>query len=104
MRFAYDSVMTLRPLIAATALLAASAGLATTAAAAVNGPTTEAAPTETSSAGRTGAPTRPSQMQRRTERYRPGVPLKRRVIEAPGAAVMMIPASFEPAMGPFSPL
>ncbi len=91
--------MTLRPLIAGTALLAASVGLAATAASAANGPTAE-----TSAVGSSGVPTRPSQMQRKTERYRPGVPLKPRVIEAPGAAVMMIPASYEPATGPFSPI
>ena len=92
--------MTLRPLIAGTVLLAASVGLS---AAAANGPTGETVSAETSTAGTSGVPNRPSQLQRRYERYRPGVPLKPRVIEAPGAAVMMIPAAFEPAMGPFSP-
>lgn len=89
--------MTLRPLIAGTALLAATVGLAASAASAMPGPTAEA-----STAGTGTVPTRPTQTQRRFDRLRPGVPLKPRVIEAPGAAVMMIPASFEPATGPFS--
>ena len=56
---------------------------------------------ETTTAGTT---TRPQQTARKAERTRPGTtPLKPRVIEAPGAALMVIPASYDPAQnGPFS--
>lgn len=85
--------MTLRPLLAAATLLAAPAALANAAWAQPGSETT------TSSTA-----TRTTQTTRKVERTRPhGTPLKPRVIEAPGAALMMIPASYDPTQnGPFS--
>ena len=83
--------MSLRPLIAVLTLFAAPVALA----AGQPG-------SETTGASTTNAPPRTTQPQRKVERLRPAPPLAPRVIEAPGAAVMMIPASFEPASGPFS--
>lgn len=83
--------MTLRPALAGIALLATlAAGVAS------------AEPnTETTTASNVTA-VRQSQTARKNDRVRPG-PLKPRVIEAPGAAVMMIPASFDATQtGPFS--
>lgn len=88
--------MTLRPFIAAFALLAAPSAMAAGDASAQPGVDTGTTATST--------PSRTPQVQRKFDRVRPGTPLKPRVIEAPGAAVMMIPASFDSAMGPFSPL
>ena len=87
--------MTLRPFISAVMILAAPAALA--AVAQPNQPSSDAASASAATA-------RGSIVNRR-ERVRPTLPLKPRVIEAPGAAVMMIPASFDPTQnGPFAPL
>jgi hypothetical protein len=86
--------MALRYLFAAITVLAAPVALAAT-------PSGQPG-TDTATAGVTARTTQPP---RRIERTRPGTPLKPRVIEAPGAALMMIPASYDPSLpGPFSPL
>ena len=89
----YRSTMTLRPLIVGLALLTSPAALAAT-------PASQPG-SDTASAGTAAAPRTP-QVTRKVDRTRPSL-LKPRVIEAPGAAVMMIPASFDPLQdGPFS--
>ncbi len=86
--------MTLRSIIVGIALLTVPAVVATAASAQPGSETT------------TGSTTpRTTQTTRKVERTRPGTPLKPRVIEAPGAALMMIPASYDATQGgPFSPL
>lgn len=90
----YDTTMTLRTLLAAVAFVAAPAALAA-----------GAPPTQSSSDSvSTASPTPRGTTVNRRDRVRPGQPLGPRVIEAPGAAVMMIPASFDTMQnGPFSP-
>lgn len=78
--------MTLRPLGLILALLAVPAFAADSASA----PSQQTSDT---------APVRAGQPQRRTDR-KPMIPLKPRVIEAPGAAMMMIPAAYAPVGGP----
>lgn len=82
----YDSAMTLRPLLAAAALLAAPAAQA-----ADPSPATQTA----DSAARSDGPARGA-MPRKADRKQPGVPARSRIMDAPGVALMMIPAAWDP--------
>lgn len=87
--------MTLRPVLALLTLIAASSASAT------NAPPVT---TNTDTAASTTTTSRSTQTTRKVERARPSAPLKPRMIEAPGAALMMIPASYDPSrIGPFAP-
>ncbi|KQN26710.1 hypothetical protein ASE86_11655 [Sphingomonas sp. Leaf33] len=81
--------MTLRPLLAAVALLAAPAALA----ADPSSPATQTA----DGAARSDGPTRGA-MPRKADRKQPGVPSRSRIMDAPGVALMMIPAAWDPEM------
>lgn len=76
--------MTLRPTLALAALIATPA-LAAEPSASTSAASSASQPSVETSSARTS--------QRRNDR-RPVPPLRQRVIEAPGAAMMMIPASF----------
>ncbi|MES2339422.1 MAG: hypothetical protein V4537_15125 [Pseudomonadota bacterium] len=89
--------MTLRPTLAAITLFALPVTC-------IGGVAMARPGSDTATTGGTTT-VRTTQTQRKIERPRPGTPLKPRMIEAPGAAVMMIPAGYDATQtGPFSPL
>ncbi|MFD1786254.1 hypothetical protein ACFSC3_01590 [Sphingomonas floccifaciens] len=77
--------MTLRSLLAAAALLAAPAVQAADTAPPSTG-------TETGSRAESGSR---ATMPRKPERKLPGAPIRPRIVDAPGAALMMIPAAYD---------
>lgn len=78
--------MTLRPLFAAVALLAAPA---------VQAAESSTAP-QTADGGQRSESSPRTALQRKAERKQPGIPTRPRIIDAPGAALMMIPAAWDP--------
>ncbi len=83
----YDSAMTLRPLLAAAALLAAPA---------VQAADPSPSPQTADSAPRAENSLRAAMPRKSAERKQPGLPARPRVFDAPGVALMMIPAAWDP--------
>ncbi|HET9511942.1 MAG TPA: hypothetical protein VFO80_12415 [Sphingomonas sp.] len=78
--------MTLRHVLAAAALIAAPAAQAAD-------PSPAAQATDVGSRVETGVR---GTAARKIERKQPGIPTRPRIIDAPGAALMMIPAAWDP--------
>jgi len=82
----YDLAMTLRPMLAAAVLLAAPAAQAAD-------PSSASTTAESGTRAETSPPVA---MPRKVERKQPGAPARPRIFDAPGAALMMIPAAWSP--------